>query len=280
MKKKLKKHAKTKRLHSHRFMRIIPAAILLSIILFLFFRTGLITPSQVLAAIGVDSCCSTGAGSGSPIDVTHTVAGADRLMLVGISTDDNAVAVSSVVWDPTGTNQSLSLITGCTTSRVQGEIWIYQLVAPTTGTKTLRASFTGTGDKVVGVMTFTGVDQTTPLGTCAVANGDGGPATVNVTSATGELVFDTIASDENVTANASQTVRWDVVGTTTDGGASTKAGASTVTMSWTTGATGWAIGAVPIKPVSGPTPTPTPTATPTPTPTPTAAPGNFLIMFD
>jgi hypothetical protein len=190
---------------------------------------------------------NTGSGTGTTVNVTHTVSGNDRLMLVGISTLADEV-VSSVVWDPTGANQSLSLVTGCNQLAGVGEIWIYQLVAPATGTSlTLGVTFAASASSVVGVTSFTGVDQTTPLGTCVVASGDPGPATVTVTSAPGELVFDTVASDENVTADASQNVRWDLA-TPVFAGGSTKAGASSVTMSWTAGSTTWAIGAVPIKP--------------------------------
>jgi len=184
------------------------------------------------------------------VDVNHTVAGSNRLMLVGISTRADEL-VSSVVWDPAGANQSLSLVPGCNRLSANGEMWIYQLVAPATGTNLpVRVTFAATASAAVGVTTFTGVNQTTPLGTCVVANGDPGPATVTVTSAPDELVFDTVASDENVTANASQNVRWDISSASpvVHGGGSTKAGATSVTMSWTAGSTGWAIGAVPVKP--------------------------------
>jgi hypothetical protein len=155
--------------------------------------------------------------------------------------------VNSVVWDPTGANQSLSLVTGCNRSAGVGEIWIYKLVAPAPGTLTLRVTFAAAADSAVGVTSFTGVNQTTPLGTCVVASGDPTPATVTVTSAAGELVFDTVASDENVTKDASQSLLWDIT-TPVHGGGSTKAGASSVTMRWTGGSTSWAIGAVSIKP--------------------------------
>lgn len=204
--------------------------------------------SQAEAAIAVDDV-STGSGTGASVDVTHVVSGSNRLMLVGVSTLADAT-VSSVVWDPTGVNESLSLVTNCNRLSANGEMWIYQRAAPTTGTLTLRVTFSASTSAAVGVVSFTGVDQATPLGTCAANNGDPGPATVNVTSAAGELVFDTVASDENVTADASQSVQWDII-TPTHGGGSTKAGAASVTMSWSAGDTGWAIGAVPIKPDGG-----------------------------
>jgi Tfp pilus assembly protein PilV len=200
------------------------------------------------SALALDAV-STGTGTGNTVNVTHTVAGSQRLMLVGISTRANE-AVSSVVWDPTGANQPLSLVTGCNQLSANGEIWIYWLIAPATGTNlTLTVTFapSTSADAVVGVASFTGVNQSTPLGTCVTSAVDPGPVFVTVSSATDELVFDTVASDENVTANASQNVRWDITAPA-HGGGSTKAGASSVEMRWAGGSTGLALGAVPIKP--------------------------------
>src|SRR5436309_10369646 len=106
---------------------------------------------------------SSGSGTGTTIDVTHTVSGTNRLMLVGISSWATFPTVSSVVWDPTGTPQTLTLV-GSQANGTVAKMWIYRLVAPATGTKTLRVTFTGSASKVVGVMSFQGVDQTTPLG--------------------------------------------------------------------------------------------------------------------
>jgi Tfp pilus assembly protein PilX len=210
---------------------------------------GAATADAAGAPIALDAV-TPGGGTGTTVNVNHTVSGSGRLMLVGISTLTNE-DVTSVVWDPTGANQSLSLVSGCNRLSANGEMWIYQLVAPATGTSlTLTVTFATSASAAVGVASFTGVNQTTPLGTCVVANGDPGPATVTVTSAPDELVFDTVASDENLTANASQNVRWDIT-TPVHGGGSTKAGASSVTMSWTAGSTGWAIGAVSVKPGGG-----------------------------
>jgi hypothetical protein len=78
---------------------------------------------------------------------------------------------------------------------VQPRVEIWYLVAPPTGAHDVVITFSANlkqGAKA-GVMTFTGVNQSTPLGTFAHASGTTtGPATVNVTSATNELVFDTL----------------------------------------------------------------------------------------
>ncbi len=212
------------------------------------------TFTETDGGIGVDvDAVSTGTGTGSPITVSHPTSGTNRLMLVGISAYGSSLPVVSGV---TYNGVALSLVG----SQQQGnytKIWVYKLVAPDTGTHDAVVSFSTapTEGCVVGVETFTGVDQTTPLGTFASASaGSGDTATVDVSSATGELVFDTLwtYSECTATVGAGQTQRWNTTSSHTVGAGSTEPGASTVTMSWTLSSSiyWWIIGAVPIKPVS------------------------------
>jgi hypothetical protein len=184
--------------------------------------------------------------------VSHATSGTNRLMLVGISLDpSNDETVSSITYNGT----PLTYVGSATYSNdARAEIW--QLVAPDTGTHDVVITF----DKnlvygaVAGVMTFTNVNQSTPLGTFAGANGSSaGPATVDVSSATNELVFDTVSCETctTLTVGAGQTEYWNLSqsGLYAMGAGSTEPGAVTVTMSWTLGSADyWAIGAVPIKP--------------------------------
>jgi MSHA biogenesis protein MshQ len=208
------------------------------------------------AAIGVGTPTSD-SGTGATINVTHTVSGTDRLMLVGISTAGavSGLTIISVVWDPTGVDEALTLVGSQTQSAGDAKMWIYQKLAPTTGTNTLRVRFSsGLKAKVVGVVSFTGVDQSTPLGTFVSAQGLSNSASVSVTSATGELVFDTVAVEDaaSMTVGANQTQLWNLQSGATLGGGSTEAGAASVTMSWSPSSSEkWAIGAVPIKPAAG-----------------------------
>ena len=81
-------------------------------------------------------------------------------------------------------------------------------------------------------------------------------ASVTVSAASGQVVFDTLSADGDAvsaTPGAGQSAQWNT-GTGTAGGnvrgaGSIKAGASSVTMSWTLAASKpWALGAVPLKP--------------------------------
>lgn len=184
--------------------------------------------------------------------VSHTTSGTNRLMLVGISHDpNNDEVVSSVTYD----SSALTYVGSATYSNdTRVEIW--RLVAPNTGTHDVIITF----DKnmsygaVAGVMTFTEVNQTTPLGAFVSATGfSAGPATVDVSSATNELVFDTVACETctSLTVGGGQTEYWNLTQNSdfVMGAGSTEPGAATVTMSWTLGSADyWAIGAVPIKP--------------------------------
>jgi hypothetical protein len=174
-------------------------------------------------------------------------------MLVGISAEYDGVAVSGVTYG----GVPLSLVgTGSEGGTGWLKVWIYRLVNPTSGTANVVVSFSTAPayGGVVGVATFTGVHQTTPLGTFATATGAGTPASVAVSSATGELVFDTLAVNDGGSkqpaVGGGQTQRWNVFPTSGSvwGAGSTEPGAATVTMSWTNTPDTWVIGAVPIRP--------------------------------
>ena len=215
-----------------------------------------IKPSGGSAPAGEGSGAS-GSTQRTSISVSHTASGAERLMLVGVGMHHfNSETVSTVTYN----GASLSPV-GAVNSGTDTRVEIWRLIAPATGTHDVVITFSASlryGAKA-GTMTFTNVDQTTPLGTFAPNSGNSaGPATVDVTSASDELVFDTVScrSCISLTVGAAQDERWnlDTLGSgsasnQTLAAASTEPGSGTVTMSWTLGATNdWAIGAVPIKP--------------------------------
>src|SRR5439155_14945816 len=147
---------------------------------------------------------TSGSGVAPTINVSHTVAvaGTNTLLLVGISaTGTLPTAMGPVIWDLSpGSNQALTSA-GFTTG-TSSKVWIYYLKNPSTtgAAKTLQVSLTGGGTVVVGVMSFTGVDQTTPLGTFFGAASNGVTASVNVSSGPREVVFDTVAVDGQTTS--------------------------------------------------------------------------------
>ncbi len=208
------------------------------------------------------STTATALGPVSSVTHSHTTGtGANRLMLVAVNYEDDGttgIAINSVTYG----GVALTLVSSRNSDQeVCTQIW--RLVNPASGTANVVVNGTGiaSGDAVhVGATTFTGVNQTTPLGTAANAIGTGTAASVTATSAAGELVFATLALDDSRTATsaAGQTDLWNgLAGTlSTDGVrsvASTKAGAASVVSSWTTGSDAWAALAVSIKPALAPT---------------------------
>jgi VCBS repeat-containing protein len=199
---------------------------------------------------------NTGASSKT---VSHTTSsGSDRLMLVGISFGkDNGDSVASVTYNGVALTKVDAQDGG------EGRVEIWRLVAPATGTANLVVNFSGTSHEgaAIGVMTFTGVDQSTPLGAFAGAQADAGNPSVTVTSAANELVFGVAAvsdsNDQGFTPGTGQTEKWDLFGgSSANGAGTTEAGAASVETSWTDpGGLKWAAAGVSIKPATGAAPT-------------------------
>ncbi len=203
-----------------------------------------------LMAVSVDST-STGVGtSTNNVTFSHTTTAAgDRLMLVGVSMDANGgETVTSVNYG----GQSLTLVVSRVGGSAPARIEIWQLVNPNAGTANVVVNLSGNADGVsIGATTFTGVDQTTALGTFVSDIGTSNAPTVNVSSVAGELVYDVVAGKDSgtLTQGAGQTELWDVdAGGQSRGASSIETGAATVTMSWAKGSSlEWSIGAVSIK---------------------------------
>lgn len=186
---------------------------------------------------------------------SHTTSGTDRLMLVGVSFgEDKGDTVSSITYNGT----ALTLVGAqdhSDSSKSRVEIW--SLVAPDVGTHNLVVNYSGANHEgaTIGVMTFTNVDQATPLGTFAGNQGTSGSPSVTANSGDSELVFGVVAVGDSVNYNftpgAGQTEQWDLFREKANGSGTTEDGAATVVTSWTYGGSKeWAAGAVSINAAS------------------------------
>ena len=130
--------------------------------------------------------------------------------------------------------------------------FMFGLAGPTTGNVVVSGDTSLAAEVIVSI--YTGVAQTSSTGTKAAATGTGTTPTVDVTSATDELVVDSVGwnAGGDGTAGAGQTKRAEPVagdGASMDIASSDEAGGATVTMSWTVNAGGgWAIVGIPLKP--------------------------------
>lgn len=195
--------------------------------------------------IAFDAASST-SGVSTGLTWAHTVgaAGTNRILVVGISFDLRGSSITGVTYG----GQALTFIGSSSSAKTRMELWY--IVAPPTGTNNVVVTGIGIAEKIGGATSWAGVHQTAPLGTAAFALGTSTTPSVNVTSAAGEVVVDTLATidAESVTVGAGQTQRWNVSQGDYRGGGSSAPGAATVTMSWTLPSSfQWSIGAVPLK---------------------------------
>jgi hypothetical protein len=130
-------------------------------------------------------------------------------------------------------------------NRTPGSTDLFVLVNPATGTNTVQATYSGcTSDVEAGSISFTGVNQSTPLAHVTTNFGSGATAQVTVASVAGDMVVDVVGNGSAITSS-SQTLRWlknqnanTAVG---NGAQSTAAGASSVTMGYSVSSDWWGI---------------------------------------
>jgi Concanavalin A-like lectin/glucanases superfamily len=148
---------------------------------------------------------------------------------------------------------ALTFYGAATNGTVRSELWY--LKAPPSGTHNVVVTAPVPTALTATSMSFTGVNQTTPLGTLASGTGTGTAPSLSVSSVVGEPVFDVLGAVGTTTptvAGPTQTVRQTnntssgvdhvVIGSSTAPGA-----AAAVTMSWTIASADYAQVAVPIK---------------------------------
>lgn len=164
--------------------------------------------------------------------------GSNRALVVQVVWS-GSVTSAALNWDQLGTPQALTAIAG-TLATNTAVVQLWGLVAPTSGAKQLKASWTTAQDVIVNGVSWTGVDQTGgstsfPHGTNGTTSGN--PATVTVTSATNNAVMavHATATSSFTSVNNTQTFL-DNTPATVSGAGNRAAGAATVTLTGTMGA--------------------------------------------
>lgn len=209
--------------------------------------------AQIAFVAGATASNVTGAGTTLNITLDCGSA-ADRLLAVGVSIASGTINAPSGITYNAVALTSRGGLTGQTFYR--SEIWT--LTNPAAGSNTVTITTPGVNQRIFGgAACYSGVDPTTPVGTLVSATGSSTAPSVVVTSATNDLVIDNLTSHNNSSPPpsvvAGQTLRYQTIDSgSTDGiSGSTKAGAASVTMSWTLSVSGqWTIVALPLKPAS------------------------------
>jgi len=244
-----------------------PARIVLCAALLTSALGALATPLEVGAQgspPAFDNASSaSNSSTSSTLTFSHTVGtGSDRLLLVGVVIRSSSTSVTSITYN----SLALTYLSSVLSNDVRTELWYRK--NPPSGAHNVVVTIGASRMMAAGAMSFTGVHQTTTFGTAMTnANSNTAP-TVNVSSATDELVVDVVGQRDpdapnTLTAHASQAERFKKASTSGSNanvrlGGSTETGAATTTMSWTLSpGDDWGIIAVPLKPApAAPTPTP------------------------
>ncbi len=219
--------------------------------------------TMVSAQVAVDSASSGSAtlsNTTNTLTFAHTTAGTNRLLIVGVSINITNASTASVTGITYG-GTALTIIGAHNDAGGTRRVEMWSLLAPTTGSANVVVTVnipTAVNEGVVaGATTFTGVDQTVPLGLFVSADGAGGAnSQLDVPSVINGMILDTLATDgtQTVTVSGPQVSRWNVQrGNNTNPGVrgvgSSRTGAPAVPISETfSGTSNWALGAVSINP--------------------------------
>ena len=229
----------------------------------LLIFVGLVLPTwQCLAAVAVDSVgpssSGTSASGASSLSWSHTVtsSGSNLALVVGVGVGANPDTglTLSVTYNSIAMT-SIGVVHANNTNN--GFVQMFCLAAPSSGGHTVAVSLSGgTADLIGGSISFTGVNQAAPCKNAVTAYSSGTSVSVNVTSAAGDMVVDTVGTGTGV-STSTQTLRWlkNLNPNTADANAaqSTAAGASSVTMGYTGANDYWAIIGVDLAAASGST---------------------------
>ena len=199
---------------------------------------------------------SSGSTDGSSLTISHTTAGENRLMLVGISiNNDNLETVSTMTYGGTPlTREGFVDHQGWGGDDARVEIW--KLVGPPTGTHDVLITFSADLKRyaVGGVITLTGVDPIDPLGAFVGDYATSSSASLTVPSVSGELVLGVFACEKcnSVVFTSPVVEQWQLSegdGNTVGAGGMDEGAGSQVTLGATLGERAhWALGGISIRP--------------------------------
>jgi uncharacterized repeat protein (TIGR01451 family) len=209
------------------------------------------------------SATLTGAGT-QTFTFNHTTsATANRVLIVGVSINI-ANAPTTAVTGVTYNGTALSLVGAHNDAAPSRRVEMWYLLAPASGANlpivvSVNIPTAVNVGAAAGATTFTGVDQTVPLGAFASADGaNAANSQLDVPSIVNGMILDTLATDgtQTVTVPAPQLLQWTLrsansanPGVRATG--STRAGAPSVPISETfSGTSNWSLGAVSINPTT------------------------------
>jgi len=177
-------------------------------------------------AVAFNSVNSGIADFTSSLSFALSTSGSDRLVTFATFVASNSINVTAATYDGVALTPVGSLSGNGFTME------FFRLVAPATGSNTCSVTWSGSSSVSIGAMSWTGVDQTTPVSGFQSNLSGTSSNSVTVSSSVGDFVVDAIAHFQSQTVGSGQTQRYSV-STFDQHSGSTEPGASpNVAMSW------------------------------------------------
>lgn len=191
---------------------------------------------------------------------TYTVsAGTNRLLVLFIAIgDDDFLAASAVTYG----GQAMTLVPGYLSTDgiwTTTQAWFLKeagiaAAGSTTFSVTWVSTLNALTHLIVGAAAFSGVDQTTPLGTPVIANGSStAPSTGSITVPANGLAIGSMATDDDNAFVQASTLLFEVEGVGGDTGGGAQYRSTTGSLDWTTDNQQWAVAGVALNPSGGAT---------------------------
>lgn len=179
----------------------------------------------------------TADGSQTGITVAHTTGGSATIAVVGLSFRTLGTLPTNIAVTYDGVAMThIATVGGGAATVTKASLWY--IANPPTGPVNIVASWTNNNWAAMGIISFNGAAGTVS-GTQSYESGSSSAPTIDITSATGAMVTDVLATagTSGTAAGTSSTERYEVHGSPNQvsGSGSTEAGASTVTLDWTMG---------------------------------------------
>ncbi len=212
-------------------------------------------------SIALDNTAYTGGSNNITLSFT-TGSGGNRLLMVQAETNASR-SFSGITYNGVAMTQIATKNSLTNDDAIGAHVELWYLVNPASGTHNIVATMVGSGAGSLAAASFTNVNQSTPLGTAATANGTATGtqlSSVSVSTTAGQLVMDAIGSD--VASGGvgvvsppytGQSQLWYAANTPSlygTGGSTSPGTGSTVNMKWYDTNSDWADIAVPINPIT------------------------------
>ena len=217
-----------------------------------------------VSTVTYDAASSDTSTSGSTFSWPHTVGtGTNRLLVVTISTSigagsTNPATVTKVTYGGTQMTQETTNAF-ISTAHSQDRSYIFYLTNPASGTNTIEAYLSASSNAVGGAVSYSNVNQSTPIQTQNTSENYGSTQSVTVTTTSvGQAVYASLGSNSvsayTIADDSGQNLRWSQTAQAYKGHGDDEVNPSigSVTEGWTTGAisAGYACCAIVINPAA------------------------------